>query len=200
MRLDALCANPADEATTGRQLAECAKLVEQCMREVRTVSYLLYPPMLDELGLKTAIPWYLEGFSRRSGIKTTFQASDDFERLSRDADLALFRVLQESLTNIHKHSGSSTADVRIFHEGQSVILEVVDQGNGLPAAILQESGREWAGSTGVGMRGMSERLRHLGGVLKITSSEAGTRLQAILPLTQTTQFNRSDFTDKGGMP
>lgn len=186
MKLDAASAsNSTDRAARRRQTTECAKLVDQCLREVQTVSYLLYPPMLDEMGLKSAVPWYLEGFSRRSGIQTSFQAPHDFERLPRDTELALFRVLQESLTNIHKHSGSPTADVRILVEGNSIILEVVDRGKGFPAAILAESGREWVGSMGVGLRGMSERLHQFGGTLKITSDGTGTRLQAILPISQT---------------
>src|SRR6266849_1451187 len=104
-----------------QDIAECTDLAEECVKEVRTVSYLLYPPMLEEFGLKSAISWYLEGFAKRSGIKSTFDVPPDFERLDPDVELAMFRVLQESLTNVHRHSGSSTADVRLRTDGRLAI-------------------------------------------------------------------------------
>ncbi len=152
------------------------------MKEVRTISYLLYPPMLEEMGLKSAIPWYLDGFSKRSGIDTTFQISDDFERLSRDAELVLFRVLQESLTNVQRHSGSMTADIRISRTDNAVTLLVTDRGKGLPAAVLEQGTQDWMGFLGVGLRGMSERLHQLGGALEITSSDNGTQVRATVPI------------------
>ena len=162
--------------------SECANLAEECVKEVRTLSYLLYPPMLEEMGLKSAIPWYLEGFSKRSGIKTTFKAPKDFERLSRDAELVLFRVLQESLTNVQRHSGSPIADISISHTDKAVTLRVVDKGKGMPAPILEQCNQDWMGSLGVGLRGMSERLRQLGGTLQISSNESGTEVRATVPL------------------
>src|ERR1700726_1446136 len=98
----------------GQALAQCVRLAEDSLKEVRTISYLLYPPMLEELGLKSAIPWYLDGFSKRSGIKTAFEVPREFDRIPSDLELALFRVLQESLTNVHRHSGSPTATVRLL--------------------------------------------------------------------------------------
>ena len=163
------------------EAGECGSLVDECVREVRTISYLLYPPMLEEMGLQTAVPWYLDGFSKRSGIETTFSVPDDFERLSRDAELVLFRVLQECLTNVQRHSGSKRADIRIFSNGGSVTLEVKDQGKGLPPAILEYSHQDWMGSLGVGLRGMSERLRQLGGLLEMSSDANGTRVRATVP-------------------
>jgi two-component system, NarL family, sensor kinase len=157
-------------------------LVDECVKQVRTVSYLLYPPMLDELGLKSAILWYLDGFSKRSEIKATFEIPDDFERLSQDTELVLFRVLQESLTNVHKHSGSVTAQIRSSRNNEAVTLEVTDQGKGLPPEMLEDSVRDWIGSIGVGLRGMSERLRQLGGVLEVCSTEVGTHVRATVPL------------------
>ena len=171
-------ANP-DEAL------ECANLADGCIKEVRTISYLLYPPMLEEMGLKSAIPWYLEGFSKRSGIKTSFGIPEAFNRMSRDAELVLFSVLQESLTNVQRHSGSQTATVVISENGKDVILEVADQGKGVPSAILEQGGNDWMGSLGVGLRGMSERLRQLGGTLDISSNEAGTKVRATMPLQST---------------
>jgi PAS domain S-box-containing protein len=168
-------------AETREQVAECTALVEQCVREVRTISYLLYPPMLEELGLKSAIPWYLDGFSKRSGIRATFEISEDFERLPREAELILFRVLQESLTNVHRHSGSATANIRVLRTPEAVILEVTDQGKGVPAGILAESARDWIGTPGVGLRSMNHRVRQFGGTLELTSTEAGTQLRVSVP-------------------
>ena len=178
MKLDSI------PAGTAKEIAECANITEECVKEVRTISYLLYPPMLEELGLKSAIPWYLDGFSNRSGIETTFQIPDDFGRLSRDAELVLFRVLQESLTNIQRHSGSKMADISISSDGDKVTLQVTDHGKGIPPAILEQGGQDWRGSYGIGLRGMSERLRQLGGVLQISSSERGTDVRATVPLTK----------------
>jgi len=163
-------------------LQSCADLLDTCIREVRTVSYLLYPPMLEEMGLRSAVPWYLDGFSKRSGIKTSLEISDDFGRLSRDAELVLFRVLQECLTNVQRHAGSPTADVRIVRAKDVVTLEVADRGKGLPAAVLERGGQDWMGSLGVGLRGMSERLRQLGGALDISSNGHGTCVRATVPL------------------
>jgi PAS domain S-box-containing protein len=164
------------------EAAECGSLIDECVREVRTISYLLYPPMLEEMGLQTAVPWYLDGFSKRSGIETRFSVPDDFQRLSRDAELVLFRVLQECLTNVQRHSGSKRADIRISSDGSWVTLEVKDQGKGLPPAILEHSHQDWMGSLGVGLRGMSERVRQLGGALDMTSDANGTRVRATVPL------------------
>lgn len=163
------------------EAAQCADIVDECVREVRTISYLLYPPMLEEMGLRTAIPWYLDGFSKRSGIETSFSCPDDFERIPRDAELVLFRVLQESLTNVQRHSGSKTAAIRLVRSDDSVLLEVSDGGKGLPAAVLEQAHHDWMGSLGVGLRGMSERVRQLGGSLEMSSNESGTQVRAIVP-------------------
>ncbi|MGA8429315.1 MAG: PAS domain S-box protein [Candidatus Sulfotelmatobacter sp.] len=180
MKLDSMGSSPA----TAEENAECANLVEECVKEVRTISYLLYPPMLEEMGLASAIPWYLEGFSKRSGIKTSFQVPEDLGRLSRDAELVLFRVLQESLTNVQRHSGSNSADIHISHADGGVALEVVDHGKGLPNAMLGQAAQDWMGSLGVGLRGMSERLRQIGGTLDVSSGESGTVVHATVPFTE----------------
>jgi signal transduction histidine kinase len=147
--------------------------------------------MLEELGLKSAIPWYVDGFSKRSGIRTTFEIPEDFDRLPRDAELILFRVLQESLTNVHRHSGSPTAHVALLRTPEAVILEVTDSGKGVPSNILEQSAREWVGTPGVGLRSMNHRLRQFGGKLELLSTGAGTRLRATLPLTVSMQQNRA---------
>jgi PAS domain S-box-containing protein len=191
MKLDSINFPPrsGSAAATKQEIATCASLAEECVKEVRTISYLLYPPFLEEMGLKSAIPWYVDGFTKRSGIKTTFEIPDDFERLSPDSELVLFRVLQESLTNVHRHSGSATADIRLLRTGETVILEVTDRGQGMPAGILEESGQDWMGAQGVGLRAMNERLQQLGGRLDISSSEAGTQVRATIPTHQSGSAN-----------
>lgn len=160
------------------EIAECLHLAEDSLKELRTISYLMYPPMLDEMGLQSAIRWYLEGFSARSGLNTTFDVDPDFGRLQRDLELALFRVLQESLTNVHRHSGSQTARIRLRSSGGVVILEVNDAGRGISPETLRRSGKGGVASLGVGLRGMNERMRQLGGSLQVSSTENGTTVTA----------------------
>jgi len=178
MKLDSMGSAPGLE----KECAECVKLVEHCVREVRTISYLLYPPMLEEMGLNSAIPWYLEGFSSRSGIKTTLQIPIGFPRLSREAELVLFRVLQECLTNVQRHSGSQTADIAISCRENRVTLEVADHGTGMSQALFEQGGADWISLLGVGMRSMTERVRELGGRLEIDSGDRGTTVRATVPL------------------
>ena len=180
MNLDLLEGSP-DIAASRDQIAQCVRLAEESMREVRTISYLLYPPMLEEVGLKSAIPWYLEGFSTRSNVQTSFEIDSNFGRLSRDVELALFRVLQESLTNVHRHSGSPIANVRLTLTNGNVVLEVKDQGRGISG---KHSDGDWHTSLGVGVRGMNERMRQLGGKLEISSSSNGTLVTAVVPTKQ----------------
>jgi PAS domain S-box-containing protein len=182
MKLDSLQSTIAPPGNQFSQsIGECSSMAEECMKEVRTLSYLLYPPMLEELGLKSAIPWCLEGFTHRSGIKTTFEISSGLPRLSRDVELAIFRVLQESLTNVHRHSGSPHAHIRVMMGDGLVSLEVIDDGKGIPREVLAESTKEDIGALGVGLRGMTERVRQLGGRLELSSNENGTTLRAMIP-------------------
>lgn len=165
------------------RVSECGLTLEQAIREVRTVSYLFHPPMLEELGLKSVVESYVQGFQQRSGIQIDLQAAQDFGRLPRDVELVLFRVLQESLTNVHRHSGSSTAQVRLNVEDQTAILEVQDWGKGAPAEALQFSSNR---AHGVGLRGMNERVRQLGGNFEVVSSQKGTKVRARVPLQTST--------------
>jgi PAS domain S-box-containing protein len=181
MRLDSLSLSTGNQEVASREIAECIRLAEDSIKEVRTVSYLLHPPMLDEQGLKSAVPWYVDGFSARSGIQICFEMEADFGRLSPEAELALFRVLQESLTNVHRHSGSSTAHVRLFLNEEMAVLQVEDQGSGVSSGLLKEWGRNWIGALGVGLRGMNERMRQLGGRLELVSTEQGTTVSGIVP-------------------
>jgi PAS domain S-box-containing protein len=183
MKVDSLKSSAnRSERKDASQLAECSQLIDEAIKEVRTISYVLYPPMLEELGLKSAIPWYLEGFTKRSGIKTTFEVSPDFDRIPIDLELALFRVLQESLTNVHRHSGSSTARARLLIRNRAVILEVSDEGKGTQSKNWKDRAQDWMGAFGVGLRGMSERMRQLGGNLELSSTQAGTTVTATLPI------------------
>jgi PAS domain S-box-containing protein len=171
-------------------IAECNQCLEAALREVRTVSYLLYPPMLEEMGLRTAIEWLLEGFRQRSGIEVKLEFVPEVGTLARDTELALFRVLQESLTNVHRHSGSATAQVRLALEGQNIVLEIKDQGKGTKGSVLDLSGDSVC-SLGVGLRGMYERMRQINGRLEFFSSDEGTTVRATAPLQSGKDVNRS---------
>jgi PAS domain S-box-containing protein len=180
MTLEVLTSTPREKRSE-EQLAECVRMTDDCIREVRTISYLLYPPMLEEMGLQTAIEWHIDGFTKRSGIQVDSEIQPDMGRLPRDIEVALFRIFQESLTNIHRHSGSPTAQVRLWLESGDVILEVQDHGKGAPPGVLESSG-DSLGTLGVGLRGMNERVRQLRGNLKLSSSDKGMTVRARIPL------------------
>jgi PAS domain S-box-containing protein len=164
-----------------QRVGECADLAEESIKEVRTISYLLYPPLLEELGLQSAISWYLEGFTKHSGIKATLDMPAELGRFDHNLELAIFRVLQESLTNVHRHSGSPTAGVRVWVKDGILLLEVRDQGKGIRMESVPGSGQDLLGALGVGLRGMNERMRQLGGRLELASSPTGTTLTAAVP-------------------
>lgn len=181
MLLDALAFDERLDQGHRKDLEESIRIVESLIREVRTLSYLLYPPMLQEMGLSSAIKWHLDGFSNRSDLEITHEIAPGMRRLPQDIEVALFRVFQESLTNVHRHSGSSTAHVRLIVTDGEAILEVQDQGKGMPAH-LSEGNAGSPPALGVGIRGMHERLRQLGGKLEIASTSAGTTIRAAVPL------------------
>jgi signal transduction histidine kinase len=141
---------------------------------------LLHPPLLDEAGLCSAVRWYVDGFAQRSGINVDLHLPEDFGRLPGEMETAIFRVIQESLTNIHRHSGSPVARIQLRQVGDQVAVEVSDKGKGIPRDKLEEMSS--TGTPGVGIRGMRERLRQLGGALEIESAKAGTVVSVILPL------------------
>lgn len=157
---------------------EARELVARCLKEVRTLSYLLHPPSLDDMGLVSAISWYTHGFSERSGIRVTLDLPSTSLRLPARVELALFRVLQEALTNIHRHSQSQGAEIRLTAPGDAAILEICDQGKGIPAEILESGGK----NNCVGLRSMRSRVQELHGEFKITSTSSGTRVIASIPL------------------
>lgn len=164
-------------------LEESVELVDRSIRGARTLSALLHPPLLDERGLMSAIRWYAEGFAARSGIAVTFDLPETFERLPQDVETALFRVVQEALINIHRHAGSATAQVSLTIASGQLILTITDRGRGVPADVLGRM-MSAAGELGVGIVGMQERLKQLGGRLEIESSDQGTVLRAVMPLAE----------------
>jgi two-component system, NarL family, sensor kinase len=151
--------------------------------DIRTISYLLHPPLLDEAGLSSALTWYIKGFSERSKIEVDLRIPQDFGRLSRDLETAIFRVVQECLTNIHRHSGSSVAKVLISYSDGYVRVEVEDKGKGISPQKRAEIISSPAAIPGVGIRGMRERLRQLGGTLDVQSNGEGKGMSvtALLP-------------------
>ena len=171
-----LAADPA------KRVVENAALIEEIRKEIRTISHLLHPPLLDEAGLASALRCYVEGFAERSKIDARLDLPTPFERLPADVELTIFRVIQECLTNIHRHSGSSTASIRIILQGAALIAEIEDKGKGIAPEKLFDSSPH----AGVGLRGMRERLRLLGGTLKIHSIGVGTRVVAVVPIAETT--------------
>ena len=155
-------------------LAESVTLADQCLREIRTVSYLLHPPDLDELGLQFALPRYVHGFGQRSGINVELKVSPDLGRLPQEVETTIFRVVQESLTNIHRHSGSGTASICLIRGPAEIILEVKDGGQGIPADA----------PPGVGIASMRERVQQLGGRLEVGSDQTGAAVKAFIPLSK----------------
>lgn len=155
-------------------------LTDQVSRELRTMSYLLHPPLLDEAGLASALQWLVEGFQKRSGIETSLEIPIGFPRLAADTELALFRVVQESLTNVHRHSGSRTALVRLNPHNGGLRLSVTDFGRGFPQELLDNQAQ--SGKAGVGLRGMRERIRQLGGSLELACDGTCSTLSVSLPL------------------
>jgi len=161
--------------------SQLEELMERCIAEVRTLSYLLHPPTMDAVGIASAARWYVEGFGLRSGLKLTLDAPNDPVRLPDAIELALFRVLQEALTNVHRHSGASAADILIRRSSGQVILEVNDNGHGMSQEMLDRF-REAGTGTGVGLMSMHERARELGGTLQIESGSTGTSMRIAIPV------------------
>jgi len=161
-------------------ITESTKLVDQAITETRTISHLLHPPLLDEAGFASAARWYVEGFAKRSGIQTTLNVPENLGRLPEAVELALFRVLQESLTNVHRHSKSPRADVSLRLSKEQVVLRVRDYGKGIPPEVLDRFQQNRTHG-GVGLTGMRERIHELGGKLEMNSDGGGTRVLAVVP-------------------
>ena len=171
-------------------LAQSGSILDKCLVETRTVSHLLHPPLLDEAGLASAIQWYAEGFSQRSGIHLDLDLRLDHARLPSEVEITLFRVLQESMTNIHRHSGASQASVSVFLQDNRVRMQVTDRGRGIPEDRLRQW-REMRAPLGVGMAGMLERTREMGGSFDVQSDQSGTAVTVIIPVGETVTTTRS---------
>ena len=170
---------PLDEKSQ-LAISKARGVLQEMSQEIRTLSYLLHPPLLDELGLTSAIKEYAAGFSERSGIQLDVDLQADFGRLSQEAETAFFRIVQESLSNIQRHSGSKTAKIRLRADGDRVELEVSDRGRGMDGTAV-ERGKSARSRLGVGILGMRERMTQLGGKLEVVSSSAGTTVRAAIP-------------------
>jgi PAS domain S-box-containing protein len=162
-------------------LSESLNLVEQCSRNIRTFCYLLHPPLLDEMGLVATLRWWAAGFAKRSRIRVELDLPEDLHRLPREIEMTLFRIVQECLTNIHRHSKSLTAAIRIVRESGKIVLLIRDRGCGIPPGVVQHGG-DGVASLGVGIAGMWERAKQLGGRLEIDSGSSGTVVKAVLPV------------------
>lgn len=168
------------DAARKEMVDQALELTQRCHKEVRTISHLLHPPVLDELGLPTALRWYVDGFSQRSGVHVTLEFPDDLPRIQRSLETTLFRIIQEGLTNIHRHSGSPSAHVKIECLPEKIHVTLRDSGQGIPPQTLRKIE---SGKSGVGLTGMRERARQQGGTFRIDSSKSGTTVEVTLPLT-----------------
>ena len=163
-----------------KALTESLALLDRSSRDIRTLSYLLHPPLLDERGLAAAVRWFADGFAQRSGVQVKLEAPPDLGRLPEGIEVALFRIVQEGLSNIHRHSESSTATIRLMVDQNQVQLEMQDAGKGLP----KPRSDGYVAPLGVGITGMRERVKQLGGQMKIESGSRGTIVSVTLPLTK----------------
>ena len=174
-----------------RGYSECLNLLDQAIKETRTISHLLHPPGLDESGFSAAAKWYAEGFAKRSGLDLKIDIAEPAARLPRELEIALFRVLQESLANIHRHSQSSSAEIRFEAQREQVTLTVQDHGTGISKEVIDRF--RSSGTSGVGLAGMRERIRELGGTFQVESSDEGTCVQVVVPLAGQRAFAAMDL-------
>jgi PAS domain S-box-containing protein len=182
MNLDAaLRGNSAILGPVANRISDSAEMAQRCLSEVRTVSYLLHPPLLDEMGLASALAWYADGFAQRSGIRVELDIPKDLGRLATDIETALFRVVQQGLANVHSHSGSHVAKIRLARDAENVIAEICDEGRGISPEALDRlhSGTQLLG---VGIAGMRGRVSDMGGRFDIRSGPDGTTIEVSLPI------------------
>ena len=171
---------PSGYPALSKLLQDSHSASRQALEEVRTLSFALHPPLLDNLGLVAALRWYLDGLQKRSDLRITFEAPPEITQLAPEAERALFRIVQESMNNVLRHSTGKRIVVALFQEGGTVMLEIEDDGIGMnPQQLAQAEG---AALMGVGIAGMRERLRQLAGTLKIHSSPSGTKVIATVPM------------------
>jgi PAS domain S-box-containing protein len=179
---------PTPDPRVEHKLSEAKELVRRCMDEIRTVSYLLHPPLLDDVGLELALQTYAQGFSARSGIQVSLQTPTQLSKLARETEVAIFRIVQEGLANIHRHAHSATANIKLGLDAGDLRLEIADQGRGIPPTVLHGSN----GAAGVGLRGIRERVRQLGGRCEIESGNEGTTIRIVLSAASLEEAARMD--------
>ena len=174
-------ASSAMDEDTKDKLSESMSFAEQALKDIRTLSYVLHPPLLDQAGLVTALRWYVKGFTERSGVKVNFnEDSNNGHRMPPEVEYALFRIVQESLTNIRRHTNSETADITITRTPVEVLLSIRDQGKGMKLSLPRNG--DGAASIGVGISGMRHRVKQLGGELLVDSDGDGTIVTAKVPV------------------
>jgi signal transduction histidine kinase len=169
-------------------LSSIEALVAQMTKDIRTMSHLLYPPLLDEVGLQSALKDYVKGFAERSGIRVSLDLPAAMDRPDRDYELALFRIIQECLTNIHRHSGSQSASIHVVCDDGALVLDVRDEGRGIPPERLSEIQSR---GSGVGIRGMRERVLQFSGTMSIESDDSGTRIHVVIPIPKPASLERT---------
>jgi signal transduction histidine kinase len=162
----------------GKVAVSSVELVDDLSKQLRTMSHLLHPPLLDEAGLASALKWYFEGFAERSNIRVDLELDSKLPRLSQEMETAIFRIVQESLTNIHRHSGSASAAIRVSHDSGKTRVEIEDTGRGIDQF---DAKRNLPIKLGVGVQGMQERVRQLRGQFELQSSPRGTKVAIVLP-------------------
>ena len=170
-------------ASQAKRVLDCIEILNLCSDEIRTISYLLHPPLLDEMGLASALAWYSEGFAERSGIRVELDILKGFGRLSTETETAMFRIVQQSLANIYRHSGSHVAMIKVRKNAKEIIMRICDEGCGIAPDIL----REFESGTrllGVGIAGMRERTKVMKGSFHVSSSAGGTTIEISLPITE----------------
>jgi signal transduction histidine kinase len=174
-----LMTNPNMDSVNAKLLSDTVELADHTITEVRTISHLLHPPLLDELGLASAARWYAEGFAQRSGLRVNFEPDEIASRLPKEVELSLFRVLQESLTNVHRHANAKSIDISLICRDGRAILSIQDDGRGIPREVLSRFRSGLA--SGVGLAGMRERIAELEGVLDVEAKGKGTIVRAVIP-------------------
>lgn len=182
MNLSALERDSSSPLTSSqaKRLSDSIAMVSHCTSEIRTISYLLHPPLLDEMGLASALAMFSEGFAERSGIRVELDIPKDFGRLPTDTETAMFRIVQQSLANIFRHSGSPVAKITVRQDAEGAIMNICDEGHGMaPAILIEDSGTRLVG---VGIAGMRERARAMEGYFRISSNRNGTAIEVRLPI------------------
>jgi signal transduction histidine kinase/DNA-binding response OmpR family regulator len=171
-----------------KEIESAQELLQQLQKEIRTTSYLLHPPLLDEMGLSSALAWYIEGLQERSGLQIDLSIPENFGRIPRDLELVIFRLVQECLTNIHRHSGATRAAIRVERLNTLISVQITDNGHGMPPEKLSEI---QSGGYGVGLRGMRERVRQFHGEMRIESETSGTRILVVIPFSKAGERSKS---------